>query len=511
MERSSKYISCLLFILFINGCMSFEEINQNTDSPTTSTAAMQATKQLVDLLYKGSGKNYYTDCLLSKQIAWSEYMEAYQYNQFGRTGLSMYMGITNCFKMIDLAEEKDKDAYTGLALFIKAYQLFFASMSLGDIPYSEAFKGEEGIRKPKYDTQKEVMVQVLDDLDKSYLHFSQAQRPFEGDIVFDGDPLLWQKTVTAFQLKVLLYLSKKEKDTDLNIKKLFAWTVKNRPLMSSNSDNFQLTYGTLSSQICPMNHTKNKSWQYPMLTCTLVDTLKKYNDYRLFYYGHPSAKKIEEGLKEDEWEAYPAVDPSDPFEEMGIHFTDNDYICTNYRYTHLETGEPLIRLGFSEQNFLLAEACLRRWIDGDATYYYHKAIEASMKFIIENTPDETRFHHNRPITDAYIKEYLANPEIQLTLANDSFEHDLNKIITQKYVASFLHYPWETYYEYRRTGYPVLPVNPETNRNTIPDKIPVRWMYDQREYDFNKENVEKAVMRQFSGDDNVNKLIWILKE
>ena len=74
----------------------------------------------------------------------------------------------------------------------------------------------------------------------------------------------------------------------------------------------------------------------------------------------------------------------------------------------------------------------------------------------------------------------------------------------------MQYPMDAYYEYRRTGYPVLLINPNTNRNTDKNKIPVRWMYSTWEYDYNKENVEEAVQRQYEGIDDYNKLMWILK-
>ena len=74
----------------------------------------------------------------------------------------------------------------------------------------------------------------------------------------------------------------------------------------------------------------------------------------------------------------------------------------------------------------------------------------------------------------------------------------------------MQYPMDAYYEYRRTGYTVLPTNPNTNRNTDKNKIPVRWMYSTWEYDYNKENVEEAVQRQYEGIDDYNKLMWILK-
>ena len=131
-----------------------------------------------------------------------------------------------------------------------------------------------------------------------------------------------------------------------------------------------------------------------------------------------------------------------------------------------------------------------------------------MDFTVAYTPDETQYHQGRRITTDVIDTYLSRPSIQLT---GDTEKDIEKIITQRYLSSFMQYPWDAYFEYRRTGYPKLPINPATSLNTnAPDKIPVRWMYSTDEYSYNKENVEEAVARQYGGNDEVNQLMWILK-
>ena len=78
------------------------------------------------------------------------------------------------------------------------------------------------------------------------------------------------------------------------------------------------------------------------------------------------------------------------------------------------------------------------------------------------------------------------------------------------VASFLQHPYDAYYDYRRTGYPVLPINPNTNLNTEKNKIPTRWMYPEAEFSYNPDNANEAVQRQYNGSDDVNKLMWILQ-
>jgi hypothetical protein len=36
------------------------------------------------------------------------------------------------------------------------------------------------------------------------------------------------------------------------------------------------------------------------------------------------------------------------------------------------------------------------------------------------------------------------------------------------------------------------------------------MYSNDEYNYNRDNVQEAVQRQFNGNDDVNETMWILK-
>ena len=70
--------------------------------------------------------------------------------------------------------------------------------------------------------------------------------------------------------------------------------------------------------------------------------------------------------------------------------------------------------------------------------------------------------------------------------------------------------FESWYEYRRTGYPEFPINPDTNLNEERMKMPVRFLYPQAETSYNKEQLELALQRQWGGVESVNKVMWVLK-
>jgi hypothetical protein len=508
MKLINKFLVILLSAAVLSGCSNFDDINTNPDAPTKVLPSMLATHLIREIAKKDRYvKESVEDGLLAKLIVWNESANGLQYNDLGRKNFDSYLLLTNCSDLVN--KSAGHKGYEGLALFVKSYALYYVSIDLGDIPYSEAGKGEDGVYKAKYDPQKDVMLAILDDLDKAYECFSAAgETAFEGDIIFSGNGEKWKRTVTAFRLKVLINLSRKEGDADVNVKSRFASVVRDGSLMQSNADNFQLTYRNQTGMRYPFNDLTSNQTKYAMHSSVLVDMLKGLNDYRLFYYAEPSRAKTEAGIAGDSFDAYVGVDPSVNYGEVSKAHGANLFCSPNFRYTSTEhpEGEPLIRLGYGEQQMILAEACLRGWIGGNPAEYYKKGVKANMTFTRDATPDG--YAHNRVMTDEYIDTYAENDKIRLT---GDFESDLNKVISQKYIASFLQYTYEAYYDYRRTGYPVLPINPSTSMNsTAPDKVPSRYMYSTDEYAYNRESLDEALKRQYDGNDNINGVMWILR-
>lgn len=501
-----KIYILLTLIIAVWGCSKFDDINTDPNSTNTVTPAMLATNLILDITQSSTGKSFATPYTLSKMLVWGESGTNEQYNSLGRTSVG-YTSLTNVNKMIALSSERDLNAYSGLGNFIKAYKLFYNSLDVGDIPYSEALKGEEGITTPKYDTQKEVMMQVLSDLEKASQHFSNANN-FSGDPIYKGDVTKWRRAVNNFRLKVLLHLSKKSNDADLQVKQKFAQIVQNEPLMQSSADNFQLVYTDKDGQYYPFNKQIHKFVEYPMITSVLIDSLKKMNDYRLFYYANPSKYELNNGKTVDDWAAYPGVDPTDIFSNLKSLWSANRFCLLNLRYSDYIPGEPIFQLSFAEQNFIIAEAIVRGWFAGNAENYYNTGITAAMKFVADHTPDDVNYHHNRKITDAYIQTYLSGAYVKFA---STANQQLKQILQQKYFMRFMQNPYEDYYEYRRTGYPEWPINPATNLNEVKTKIPVRWMYPSVEYNINKTNIDEAVQRQYNGLDTPNEVMWILKD
>ena len=132
-----------------------------------------------------------------------------------------------------------------------------------------------------------------------------------------------------------------------------------------------------------------------------------------------------------------------------------------------------------------------------------------MRFTAFYTPDIADYHHNMKKDDAYISAY---PSTAGVLLEGSLEEQLKQIILQKYLAGFLQGSnFTAWYEHRRTGYPDFVLNPQTNLNIPSDKFPVRWLYPSNELSYNTQNLDAAIQLQYGGNDNVNELMWILKD
>ncbi|MCW9706635.1 SusD/RagB family nutrient-binding outer membrane lipoprotein [Fodinibius salsisoli] len=504
------FVGLLVTVLLVSACSDFNSINTNPNAPTEVTSGMLATNLILDISEQSGTKGFLRDDMLAKYIAWNEKLEGYQYNEFGRDSFGGLLILNNVDQMVSFAPNGEvKKSYQALGHFVRAFKFFRMSMYMGDIPYSEAIQGEneEPIYRPSYDTQKEVILGVLNELDQAEQLFAEGTN-FEGDPIYGGDVAQWRKLANSFQLHVLINLHKKTGDADLNVAARFQDIVNNRPIFESNADNFQLTYSDQDGQKYPWYKEGNNFLIYPMVSNLLIENLKQLGDRRLFYYTAPSPVQIDQGRAVSDWDAYKGVDVASEFANITAVASSNDYSNINLRYSERPEGEPTFLLSYGQLNFIMAEAAARGWITGTGENYYNEGIRASMEFVADHTPDDSRFHHNMPITDSYISSYIQSSEVAFAT---TLESQVKQIVIQKYILFYMQSPWNPYFEYRRTGYPAFPINTNSNLNTPTDQIPNRWMYPSDEFDQNRENVQAALDRQFGGEDDVNGKMWILKD
>lgn len=457
-----------------------------------------------------SGTDFVRPAQLGKYTCWSSSPSTEQYNYFDRADFSGLTVLNNVDKMISFASSDQlKNSYTALGHVMRAIKFFNLTMQVGDIPYSQALQGEaENVLKPAYDAQKTVFAGILRELDQADSLFAAGSN-FGGDPIYTGDVTKWRKMTNSFELKVLINLYKKTADTDLKVKERFLNIVNNRPIFQSNDDNFSLKFSDVAGQKYPFYIEGNQSYVYVMVSSFLIDSLKTLNDKRLYYFCNPSPVQISAGKAVSDPDAYKGPDPSALYAEITNVASSKDYSPINDRYLQLAQGEPLYLLSYAQLEFILAEAGIRGWLPDSGENYYINGITAAMKCVVDNTPADPKYNHNMPITDDYIKNtYLVQSKVKFAATK---EEQLKQVILQSYLSIFLQAPYTAYFEYRRTGYPVFKINPASNLNTPSDKIPNRWLYPQSELNYNKQSVVNAIQQQYGGNDDVNALMWILKD
>ncbi|HET9486072.1 MAG TPA: SusD/RagB family nutrient-binding outer membrane lipoprotein, partial [Chryseosolibacter sp.] len=134
-----------------------------------------------------------------------------------------------------------------------------------------------------------------------------------------------------------------------------------------------------------------------------------------------------------------------------------------------QASGPLLKarlLSAAEVHFILAEAALKGWAVGSAQDHYEAGVRASFE-----TWD----------VDGDFSDYIAG--------NAAYNGTLEQIMTQKWIASWTAAA-ESWFDYRRTGFPAL----KTGEYTFRSVMPVRFPYGDNETKLNSVNVDAALNR-----------------
>lgn len=508
MKRKLVYVVAVLATISSSmSCSKFDDINTNPDATVNVNSAMLATNIILrNLKFQGrDAKAYLSDNAMAKYVAYAnETIMSSQYNALGATDFGPMTMLPNIESMLEYAKGSVmENSYKGLAKFSRAYMFYDITMKVGDIPYSGTGKGKNGEITVKYDTQEEVLKGILDELKEADAFFANGVK-FDGDPTpFAGDPAKWRRATNAFALKVLLSLSKKSESSSLNVKQRFADIVNGGFILTPTTGYLGLNYSTTNPH--PLSGTNNLFTSRTIVSSLLIDHLKMYDDRRLFYYAEPAAAKIATGLLQSDTAAYVGANVADDYDDLTYNHSKNAYSLLNARYLAEMTGDARLIMSYAEQQLILAEARVLGWITtGTAKDYYESGVKSALAFIMAT---KSNYAHGVPITQAYIDGYFTGEAALKAQSADQ----LKQIRMQLYFLNFMQNPTSVYYDYRRTGYPVFPINPATSLNiNKTNAVPVRWLYPSSEGNYNRANLEEALQRQYEGVDEINKVMWLLK-
>ena len=352
----------------------------------------------------------------------------------------------------------------------------------GDIPYSEAGKAvTEGILYPKYDKQSDIYADMLNELEQATAALGTGTSEFgDADIMFNGDLSQWKKFGNSLMLRLALRMVKVD---DASAQ---AWAQKaiSGGVMQSNAD-----IAFIPHTDGPTGNNKNGNGE----VFTVESSMRMSDTFIAFLQGDPRLPILAARRSDGSTAPADLVGLANGFDSVTLKAATGEENTDAYaepnRNVLASEAAPMFFQTYAEVEFMLAEANVRWGLGTDAAAHYNDGVTAAMAYLEMYTPDAA-------IDPADISAYLtANP---YDAANA-----LEQINTQYWAATFMN-EYESYANWRRTGFPVLtPVNYPGNETG--GTIPRRLTYDTSEQSTNATNYAEALANQ--GPDVLTTRMW----
>ncbi|HEY5826619.1 MAG TPA: SusD/RagB family nutrient-binding outer membrane lipoprotein [Cyclobacteriaceae bacterium] len=514
--KKLKFILISLAALFaLNSCEDFAELEQNNNKPNQVPAGLVFNGILIDMYERPWSVEH------RQNQFWACNYNYYGTNEYWSAANLNFMTLKNIEKMKDEALRngaKEVNPYSALGKFLSAVFYVRMTQRVGDLPLTEALQGLDNTF-PKYDNQKQIYLAVLNWLEEANNDLAtliaENDKTLQSDIYLNNDLAQWRKVVNSFKLRVLISLSKKESDPDLNVKAKFAATLNDPakyPLMSSLADNVQYKYNG-TTNLYPLN-PGNRGFDKGRYNtaATFIGLLTNLNDPRVFVVANPAKKKIADGVLPTDFAAFVGASSGESLDDMSSKAGQGEYSFTNQKryYGSLTGPEPAVQFGYAEQCFNIAEGINRGWATGNAESYYNNGITSAMEFL--GVKDGAVLSVTDQDTDAELGKVTANVTSYINQPLVKYSGNsaagLKQIVEQKYLSLFQQSGQEAYFNYRRTGFPTFLTGPGTGNNGV---IPKRWLYPVGEKTNNSTNYSAAINTQFGpAGDNLNSDLWLDK-
>lgn len=471
-------VLCVLGTSFTACDSGFEELNKD---PNRIDEISQGSL-LSPILYEMASYNYlraddvtfdFMQVSLNHPSSGTDRAHYYMTETSGEGVWSIYYNWLTSVKEMYEASIKFKDPNSqAIALTLNSWLYANLTDAFGDVPMKEASRAEEGILTPVFDTQKEIYTRIISDLETANEMFITSQKlTYIGDLLYNANTetegiLKWKKFCNSLRMRCLLRISKRDSEMNVyaELNKMVNDSAK-YPVFEKNADGAILALSGLAPQLPPISRpqdftTGRAAGEF------FIDNLVAMDDPRLPIWA--SKAKDLDG-KNIGYKGIPSGSP--------ITQTFN-YTPSNLNQALAKAPLNIVLMTYAEVKFIMAELAYKNIISGDAKTYYEEGTKAA----IEQWGGVVPANYFSNVNAAY---------------NDTFE----RIMLQKYFALFFN-DYQQWFEYKRTGLPVLPDNGGLLNN---GKMPVRYQYPPKIKRMNSTNYQKAAENM--GGDNINIRSW----
>lgn len=392
-----------------------------------------------------------------------------------------YIALQNLKDLHNLAVMRGEVNYEAVAIILKAIVMSDLTDTFGNVPYSEATQGDELNFLSKFDNAVDIYRDLLANLDRAALLLDNRSAMDSGSDLLYGhlsganQVNAWKKLCNSLRLRLYLRVSK---DSSFDSANKIATIFNNSsvyPYFTAAADIAQLNFtnelpfynpywnatnGNFGNGVAPSNAILG------LLSAPVQDIRLNtyYNRSMLVWVGMPQGFPLGEGTQ---------------------YYVDGTSTLNNNLKTSPKLG---ILMGLDEVKFIQAEAQLKGWITLSAT---------PLTLLQDGIRESAVYWTGNPQSAAYITS--VNNEFN---AATTTEAKLEVLIKHKYLASFFK-GLDAWFEYNRTGYPTLAVDPGASNS---GNIPKRLLYPVVTQRYNPTNYQAAV--NIMGSDDINyKLFW----
>jgi hypothetical protein len=508
-----------LSILVFTGCKKFRDVNTNPNSPEQVTINLLLPAAQGAIAQQLGGKFQIAGGIWSQY--WTQDPSASQYRVFEQYQIDgsdinkawngLYSGALTDLDQIIRRAGTQKN-YIAIAKILKGYTFQILTDQFGDIPFTEALKGEsDNITSPHYDRQEIVYNGLISLIKEGMSEIDVAgSHPGQDDLIYGGDMDAWKKFGNTLLLRAYMRLSSiTPTAAQQGIAELYA----NGIGFIAAGETAKIVYSAEPGNYNPLYSEINNSVLARQLnliaSATAIDSFLANNDPRItaFYYANGTFKGLRQGNYSSGSGTY-----STPSAAVGGDVRGSSEVIAQAAVA------PVIFLSDYESLFLQAEAAVRGWGTGNDKALFESAVTANFNAygapitngigtvfpaIIADSlatsdttgyPVEIRYDvayaaHTYLKGDAGILNgnyYLGGVHVSATPASHwgaypstgTAQEKIQYIITQKWFSMCGNQSIEAWTEWRRTGFPdffVVSVNSRIGNN-----FPVRFPYPDDE-------------------------------
>ncbi|HEX6430153.1 MAG TPA: SusD/RagB family nutrient-binding outer membrane lipoprotein, partial [Niastella sp.] len=479
--RKQLFIVCMVLMAvptFYSCKKGFDKLNVDPINVLGTTADRLLAPALVNCITVGMVRNRsFTNELMQVTVSQSDgdntvFRYAFKNNQSDYLWNNWFVQLTN-FKQVDsLARGYGKDStinfsYQGIGKVCKAWVFSNLTDTYGDIPYFHALQGDVDLVHPSvtpaFDRQKDIYLDLLNQLEEANILLSRGDSIVRtSDPMYKGDVTKWRKFCNSLYLRFLLRISGKAEVQQQCISKI-KQIVENPaqyPIFQSNADCARVLWTGGNSTTDPYTNpyvtaVRTQDFKGPAICNFFLQKLVDWVDPRYVTsttYGSGSVGRL--GISQASGGGWYGVESGyqpghgDP---KGCYFQSNENptATSGGPWSLQQNPYTGIIMQYAEVQFILAEASLKGWITGDPKTFWYQGIASAINYWVPN--------FNESITNAHFTKHLSNLGLASEVWNDilPLEDKMELIHVQKYYALFLT-DLQQWFEYRRTGHPVLP-------------------------------------------------------